>query len=239
VYPLILKHTSTATCFATYMLPHVLFVDRFEERRRVAMVCCLAWNISLFPDAREREAHIQKTWNMTLEDNPLPPPDGLEHGWKEDVRMLIEKKHDLFPRLLCRIPRADLVQQQPHDVLNVETDDGGETIPLVTHPRVEGLPLIIPVLRRMHEDTEKQLETLQRVAQIPDGLRTIIEPQMATAYCVQRADLIGYHRMLSVWREEQSDPLVRNGIGQWLSVIDTIESHTKQTLIIMNARFDA
>ena len=55
---------------------------------------------------------------------------------------------------------------------------------------------------------------------------------MATAYCVQRADLISYHRMLSVWREEQSDPLVKNGIGQWLSVIDTIEAHTKHILVI-------
>jgi len=49
-----LRH-STASCFATYLLPHVLFVADFEERRRVARICCLAWNVGLFPNAGGRE----------------------------------------------------------------------------------------------------------------------------------------------------------------------------------------
>jgi hypothetical protein len=234
-----MKTHTTAACFATYTLPHVLFVDGFEERRRIAMICCLAWNISLFPDARQREEHIEMVWNMSLNDNPLPPPDGMEHGWKEDMRMLIEKKHDLFPRLMRRIPKAELVQQQPHDVLRIKTDDGSDKIPLVTHPRVEGLPHIIPALHRMREDTEKQVETLQRIAQMPGGLKDVVEPRMATAYCAQRADLIGYHRMLTAWREAMPDPLVKNGIGQWLVVLDEIEAHTKAALGIIIPALDA
>ena len=222
-----MKTPTTASCFATYTLPHVLFVDDFEERRRIAMICCLAWNISLFPDARQREKHIEMVWNMSLNDNPLPPPDGMEDGWKSEMRMLIEKKHDLFPRLLRRIPKAELVRQKPHDVLSVRTDDGGDEIPLVTHPRVEGLPHIIPALQRMREDTEKQVETLQRIALTPEVLTQVVEPRMATVYCAQRADLIGYHRMLTVWRDAMPDPLVKNGIGQWLGVLDEIEAHTK------------
>src|ERR1035441_6118035 len=81
-----MKTPTTASCFATYTLPHVLFVDDFEERRRIAMICCLAWNISLFPDARQREEHIEMTWNMGVNDNrPLPPLGGMEHGWKSEM----------------------------------------------------------------------------------------------------------------------------------------------------------
>lgn len=234
-----MKTHTTAACFATYTLPHVLFVDGFEERRRIAMICCLAWNISLSPDARQREEHIEMVWNMSLNDNPLPPPDGMEHGWKEDMRMLIEKKHDLFPRLMRRIPKAELVQQQPHDVLRIKTDDGSDKIPLVTHPGVEGLPQIIPALHRMREETKKQVETLRRIAQMPGGLKDVVEPRMATAYCAQRADLIGYHRMLTIWREAMPDPLIKNGIEQWLVVLDEIEAHTKAALGLIIPALDA
>jgi hypothetical protein len=229
----------TAVCFATYTLPHLFFVDNFEERQRIAMVCCLAWNISLFPEAQQREAHIEMVWNMGLNDNLQPPPDGLEHGWKSDMRMLIEKKHDLFPRLMRRIPNAELVQRKPHDVLSVRADDGSAEIPLVTHPRVEGLPRILPALSRMREDTEKQVETLQRIAQIPGGLKKVVEPRMATTYCAQRAELIGYHRMLSAWQEAMPDPLIKNGLGQWLGVLDEIEAQTKAVLAILFLALDA
>lgn len=138
-----------------------------------------------------------------------------------------------------RIPKADLVQRQPHDVLSVRTDDGSDKIPLVTHPRLEGLPHIIPALHRMREDTEKQVETLQRIAQISGGVKKVVEPRMATVYCAQRADLIGYHRMLSVWQEAIPDPLVKNGIGQWLGALDEIEAQTKTILAIIIPALDA
>ncbi len=55
-----MKPHSTGSCFATYLLPHVLFVADFEERQRIAKVCCLAWNIALFPDAAERERQTEQ-----------------------------------------------------------------------------------------------------------------------------------------------------------------------------------
>ncbi|MBV8452562.1 MAG: hypothetical protein JOZ29_09855 [Deltaproteobacteria bacterium] len=234
-----MKAPTTAACFATYILPHVLFVDDFEERRRIVMICCLAWNISLFPEARQREEHIQMVWNMSLSDNPAPPPDGMEHGWKSDMRMLVAKKHDLFPQLIRRIPNAELMQQQPHNVLSVRTDDGDDQIALVTHPRVEGLPYIIPALQRMREDTQKQVETLQRIAQMPGALKKVEEPRIVTAYCAQRADLIGYHRMFTAWQGAQPDPLIKRGLGQWLGVLNEIEAHTKAVLGIIISALDA
>jgi hypothetical protein len=229
-----MKTPTTASCFATYTLPYVLFVDDFQERRRIALTCCLAWNISLFQDARQREEHIAMTWNMGVDDNrPLPPPAGMEHGWKSEMRMLIAKKQDLFPYLLRTIRKVELLEQKPHDVLRVQTDDDSHEIPLVTHPRVEGLPLIIPVLKRMREDTEKQIETLRQIAEIPGGLSEILEPRMAMAYCSQRADLLGYHRMLTEWQETQTHPVIKRGLGQWLAVLDEIEAHTKTVLGII------
>jgi hypothetical protein len=233
------KTPSVAACFATYILPHVLFVDAFEERQRIAMICCLAWNISLFPDARQRDEHIDMVWQMSLNDNPQPPPEGMESGWKGEIRMLISKKHDLFPRLMCRIPRVELAQGVPYDVLCVKTDDQEIETSLVTHPRVEGLPHIIPVLARMREDTEKQVQTLQRIAQTPGLLKKIVEPRMATSYCAQRADLIGYQRMLKAWMEAIDDPLIKNGIGQWLGVLGEIESDSKAVLAIILPALDA
>ena len=62
------KPHSTASCFATYLLPHVLFVADFEERQRIARVCCLAWNIGLFPDEAERERQTAQVLEMILAD---------------------------------------------------------------------------------------------------------------------------------------------------------------------------
>jgi hypothetical protein len=56
---------------------------------------------------------------------------------------------------------------------------------------------------------------------------------MATAYCVQRADLIGYHRMLTVWRDTQPASSVKRVIGHWLDVLDEIEVNTKAVLGIL------
>jgi hypothetical protein len=52
------------------------------------MSCCLAWNISLFPEA-EQEDHIDRIWKMVEADNRDAPPSGLEQGFKQDLRMLI------------------------------------------------------------------------------------------------------------------------------------------------------
>lgn len=234
-----MKTCTTASCFATYTLPHVLFVDDFEERQRIVLVCCLAWNISLFPDAHQREQHIAMVWNQGVDDNQEPPPDGMEHGWKSEMRMLIAQKHELFPRLISNIPKADLLQRQPHNILSVQTNDGGEEIPLITHPRLEGLPHILPVLRRMYEDTGKQVETLQDAARTPGLLKKLVTPDIATMYDSQRADLVGYYRMFTVWRDGIPDPSFKREIGHWLDVLNEIEAHSKTVLGIITQALNA
>ncbi len=71
------------------MLPHVLFVADFEVRQRIAKVCCLAWNIALFPDAAERERQT----GQVLADTA---PPGFRQGFADELRMLVEIKRDLF-----------------------------------------------------------------------------------------------------------------------------------------------
>jgi hypothetical protein len=66
-----------------------------------------------------------------------------------------------------------------------------------------------------------------------------VDPRIATAYCAQRSDLIGYRRMLTAWWGAQPDPLIKNGIGLWLGVLDEIEAHTKAVLGIIIPALDA
>ena len=139
------------------MLPHILFVRDFEERHKAAMSCCLGWNISLFPHAVVREQQIDMVWEMVEADNQKSPPSCLEQGFKQDLRMLVAQKRDLFPWLMKNIPRAELNRNGTRDVRSIEAGKGVEEIQLVTHPDPMGLPYIIEVLRGMQRDTEEQL----------------------------------------------------------------------------------
>jgi hypothetical protein len=228
-----MKQHTAASCFSTFMLPHILFVRDFEERQKAVMSCCLGWNISLFPHAVLREQQIDMVWEMVEADNQESPPPGLEQGFKQDLRMLAAQKRDLFPWLMKNIPRAELNRNGTRDVLSIEAGKGVEEIQLVTHPDPMGLPYIIEVLRGMQRDTEEQVEQIQQARQTPGALSDIVTTQMATAYCVQRADLIGYHRMLGVWRDIQPAPSVKRLIDHWLGVLDEIEMHTKAVLGIL------
>ena len=88
------KQFTVASCFSSFMLPHVLFVEELEARKKAVMSCCLAWNISLFPSA-EQEDHIERIWQMVEADNQDAPPPGLEQGFKLDLRMLVAQKQEL------------------------------------------------------------------------------------------------------------------------------------------------
>ncbi|MBA3875112.1 MAG: hypothetical protein H0X30_38800 [Anaerolineae bacterium] len=226
-----LKQPTTATCFSSFMLPHVLFVRSFEERQKAAMSCCLGWNISLFPNALQRKQQIDRVWDRVEADNQEPAPPGLEQGFKQDLRMLTTQKQDLFPWLNTNIPRAELSQSDTHDILSIKTGHSGiEEIRLVTHPDPLGLPLIIEVLRGIQRDTAKQVELVERVMRGHGVFGDIETTQMTTAYCVQRADLIGYHRMLTVWRDTQPAPSLKRVIGHWLQILHEIEGNTKAVL---------
>lgn len=228
------KQFTVASCFSSFMLPHVLFVREFEERKKAAMSCCLGWNISLFPEAAEREEHIERVWKMVAADNQDSPPPGLEQGFKQDLRMLVAQKHDLFPWVHTNIPKAELIGNSGHDILNIATgNSGAEEIKVITCPDPLGLPLIIDFLRGIQQDTGDQVGLLERARLIRGSISDIETTQMTTSYCVQRADLIGYHRILTAWRDTQPASSVKRVIGHWLGVLDEIEADTKAVLNIL------
>ena len=46
----------------------MLFVAEFAGRQRIAKMCCLAWNIGLFPEATERERQTEQVLDLILAD---------------------------------------------------------------------------------------------------------------------------------------------------------------------------
>jgi hypothetical protein len=50
---------------------------------------------------------------------------------------------------------------------------------------------------------------------------------------VQRADLVGYQRILTAWCDIQPAASVKRVIGHWLGVLDEIQADTKAVLNIL------
>ena len=197
----VMPRRSTASCFTTYLLPHVLFVADFEERQRIARLCCLAWNIGLFPDAADRERHIEQVLDLILADAAATmPPPGFRQGFKDELHLLVELKRDLFPWQLDTVTQAELERTSRGDVLSVDDGEGVEHIDLARSPAVAGLPLITKVLLQVHRDTQQQRRTLEQARATPGLIEQVVTRGMVTAYCTQRTDLREYHRMLTTWR---------------------------------------
>jgi hypothetical protein len=228
-----MKRYTAVSCFVTYLLPHLLFVPDFGERKRVTQVCCLAWNISLSDDAGQRERQLDMVWKMVEADNWEAPPPGLKDGFKQDLRTLIDQKRDLFPWLMSTIPKADLIQKKGRDVLAIEAAGRTEDIELVIYPDPRGLPAIIEALRTMQRDTAEQVQLVRQARRTPGALSKDMTAHMGIAYCVQRADLIGYDRMLTVWRDAQPEPAVKRVIDHWLHVLAEIEANSKAVLAVL------
>jgi hypothetical protein len=233
------KRHTTASCFAIYLLPHVLFVAEFEERQRIAKVCCLAWNIGLFPDAAERERQTEQVLDLVLADVTGTAPPGFRDGFADELRMLVEIKRDLFPWRFENVMEADLKQTPRGDVLVVDNGKAVERIDLSRRPSIAGLPIITKALVQMHRDTQAQRHTLEQARATPGLVEQVATPDMVTAYCAQRADLRGYHRMLTAWREETSLPEMKAGIDRFLQAINAIEEDSKAVLGILVAALDA
>lgn len=53
------------------------------------------------------------------------------------------------------------------------------------------------------------------------------------AYCIKRSDLVGYRRILTVWRDTQPAASVKRVIDHWLGVLAEIEADTKAVLNIL------
>ena len=227
-----------ASCFATYLLPHVLFVADFEERERIAKVCSLAWNIGLFPDADDRERHVEQILALFF-DGEAAPPQGVRQGYGEELTMLADLKRDLFPWQSAHVMHAGLEPGAGLDILAVDADGAVERIELALHPSIMGLPHITKVLVGMHRDTRAQRGTLEKARKTPGLLEQVVGRDMLTAYCAQRADLRGYHRMLVAWSEASSEPDLKAGIGRFLLAMDEIEDDTKAVVGILAAALGA
>ncbi len=234
-----MKRHTTASCFATYLLPHVLFVADFEERQRIAKVCCLAWNIGLFPDAAERERQTEQVLDLILSDAAETAPPGFRKGFADELGMLVEIKRDLFPWRFENVMEADLKQTARVDVLVVNNGKAVERIDLSRRPSIAGLPIITKALVQMHRDTQAQRHTLEQARATPGLIEQVVTPDMVTLYCAQRADLRGYHRMLTAWREETSMPEMKSGIDRFLEAVNEIEADSKAVLEILVAALDA
>jgi hypothetical protein len=232
------KPPTTGTCFSAYLLPHLLFVPDFVTRRTIVQTGCLAWNISLFTSAAEREERINNVWQLIDSDTLEAPPPGLEQNYRLNLRRLLEKKADLFPWLNVTLLEADLKPGKRHDILSIKADKGIEEIQLVTWPDAAGLPRIMAALSRMHEDTAAQVELLQEAVELPDVISDIMATQLVTMYSMQRADLVGYHRMLSRWHEEQPALSIKRVIHHWLRVLDDIEANTQTVLSLLESVAD-
>lgn len=230
-------HT-TASCFATYLLPHVLFVADFEERERIAKVCSLVWNIGLFPDADDRERHIENTLALFFDGEEAPPP-GVRQGYGEELHMLADLKRDLFPWQFANVIHAGLEPGPGPDTLVVDTGEAVERIELARCPSITVLPRITKVLVQMHRDTRAQRGTLEEAQRTPGLIEHVATRDMLTAYCAQRADLRGYHRMLATWSEASPEPEMKTGIGRFLLAVDEIEDDTKAVLGILAAALGA
>lgn len=230
---------SLASCFATYLLPHVLFVADFEERQQIVRVCCLAWNIGLFPYAEDRERHIKRAVDLIVTDAIGPTPPGFNQGFADELHMLVELKRDLFPWQFTTITRAELERTPRADILSVDDDKAATRIDLARSPTIVGLPVITKALVQMQRDTQQQRRTLEQAGTTPGLIEHVVTRDMVTAYCAQRADLRGYHRMLVTWREASHQPEMASAIERFLATIDEIEDDTKAVLGILAAALDA
>lgn len=234
--PLVPSQHTVVSCFATYLLPHLLFLDDFAARQKMAAVCCLAWNVSLLSSPAERIEHVDMAWKTTARsDSGLSPPAGVELGFKGKLHDLIAQKQELFPRVLAKISKAELKRANGHDVLMAGVHDDTEPVPLVAHPHPSGLPHFIEVLKGIGRDTAEQATVLETALSTPGALGDAVRVRLEIAYAKQRADLISYRRILARWSLDQPGPSVRRVIGYWLGVLDDIEGSTKATLGLLRS----
>jgi hypothetical protein len=236
-----MERYTTAKCFSTFVLPYVMFVPEFRKREKIAAICRLGWNVGLFPDAEQRERHVDMAWKMAEADNAEPPPLGLERGFKQDMQALVARRRDLFPWLNVPVLAADLVRENDRrDLLRVKTEEGVQEVELVTrllHP--SGLPLIVELLESMRSDTAAQADLMRRAGRTPGLLSAVETAEMVAAYCMQRAGLIGYRRMLMAWRDVDPAPRVEREIDYWLEALEEIEENSKAVLAVLAEKYSA
>ncbi len=193
----------------------------------------------LFPDAAERARHVGSTLALFFDGKEAPPPPGARQGYGEELHMLADLKRDLFPWRFENVMEARLERTPRGDVLVVDNGKAVERISLSKPPPIEGLPIITKALVQMHRDMQAQRQTLEEASATPGLVEHVATPDMVTLYCAQRADLRGYHRMLTAWREETDMPEMKAGIDRFIQAVNEIENDSKAVLDILVAALDA
>jgi hypothetical protein len=82
----------------------------------------------------------------------------------------------------------------------------------------------------LQRDTAAQIRLVGTAMNARGMLDNVEATAMATAYSVQRADLVGYRRLLSCWHESSLGAAAQQVIRGGLGVIDAVEADTRAVL---------
>jgi hypothetical protein len=146
---------------------------------------------------------------------------------------MVELKRLLFPWVTGNVSGVAVERRNDRQVLIIDAAGRRDETVLATWPEANTLPRIIELLREMQEDTARQFDLLDNPMVTRAQLSRVVTPDIAAAYCVQRADILSHRRMLRAWRENQPAPSLKRIINHWLGVLDDIERDTIAVLGIV------
>lgn len=203
---------SVESCFASFLLPYLLFADSFEDRRNLTHVVCFAWNVALFGDAALREQHISGVFE---EERALA-----------QLRNIVAAKRDLFPGITQNVTSADLHRGKRYDELHV----GAVRRELVTSPRPAGAPLILKALEKLRDDTKAVFHLLEGSGDVGRVMNDVEATRFSTIYCIQRSDLMSYRTIFQHWDAEFKALGLLPVMNKWQSLVKEVDELTQAVL---------
>lgn len=213
---------SVESCFASFLLPYLLFVDSFDDRRNLTDVVCFAWNVALFGDVDQREKHMAGVFE--------------EEGALVELRSMVAAKRELFPGVTQNVKSAELRRGKRYDELRI----GAVNRELVTSPRPAGVPLILKALERLRDDTKAVFDLLKGSGDVGRVMDDVEATKFSTIYCIQRADLLSYGTMFRHWNDEFEALGLLPVMGKWQNLVQEVEHLTKGVLsMVSSAAADA
>ena len=226
------RRSASAEAFAAYLLPHLLFVENFAERRMSAAMCWLAWNLSQIYDIDQRERKLMGVCKLFLVNDTRCAPTEVELTVQNQIRELIASKQNLFPHITGTITRVKLETEEGVDMLCVQSHALADVIELVTVPDPSTMSDTIAALSYINKVTAWQRDQLQHHRQA-SPMDDIEATRRASAYFLQRADLIAFRAILTAWRDSASDTATKAGLRYWIEIIDDIRANTEVVLSML------
>lgn len=206
---------SVESCFASFLLPYLLFVDNFDDRRNLTHVVCFAWNVALFGDVGLREQHMEAVFE--------------QEGALTELRSMVAAKRELFPGVTQNVKTAELSRGQRYDELRV----GAVKRDLVTSPRPAGVPLILKALEKLRDDTRAVFGLLKGAGDVGRVMSDVEATRIATIYCIQRADLLSYQTMFRHWNGEFEALGLLPIMGKWQNLVQEVDDLTSEVLAMV------